>query len=549
MPSNLLHPEEYELVSRQSSESSDIFNPDDVDSEFQGLRSVSYVHSQPSYFFKLLSIFGFSRFKILFDHFRFQKQRAKSPATHFLKLFRFSTRRVCLLINAVLSIVSLLVLLTAIFNPSYTQFPPRYELLKAQILDSNEGGRGNPESQKIFIAASIFDRSGQLASGDWGKAILDLIDILGNKNVFLSIYENDGGVKAQIALKELESQLHCAHNLTFEQHLSLEGFPRVTLPDGSKRIKRVAYLAEVRNKALLPLEDPSSAVYDRILFLNDVIFNPLDAAQLLFSTHADEHGKAKYLATCAVDFINPFKFYDTFATRDIEGYGLGVPFFPWYSSAGKGLSRQDVLAGKDAVRVRSCWGGMVAFDAKSFQVAKFSEKSEPETLESDGNLTPNDHLKQTLPIRFRAEPDYFWDASECCLVHADLQSIDTIYHRNDDDYGIYQNPFVRVAYDSNSLWWLGYTRRIERLFSLPHSMVNSIVGLPWFNPRRTEQQGNTVTEKVWISDSNMEGGGSFQKITRVATAGGYCGMRTLQVIRESSKAGEKNWETVSLPQG
>lgn len=106
--------------------------------------------------------------------------------------------------------------------------------------------------------------------------------------------------------------------------------PKVTLPDGTERIKRIAYSAEVRNQALQPLEE-SDIVYDKILFRDDVLFDPIDAAQLLFSTNVNEHGhgKASYHAACAVDFINPFMFYDTFATRDIEGYSMSVPFFPW----------------------------------------------------------------------------------------------------------------------------------------------------------------------------------------------------------------------------
>ena len=548
MPSRLLHPDDYELVNRHSSESDDIFNLDDADFETQGLTSISYNHNRPLHFLRSFILSIPFRIRAIFDRRRFRQRRTKKSASRCLSLLRPLARRVCFLFNAILSILSVIILLTAIFKPSYTQLPTHYQLLKTQILESSKDGRGNIDKQKIFIAASIYDSSGRLATGAWGDAVLNLIDILGNENVFLSIYENDGGVKAQTALKELESKLQCSHNLNFEAHLSLENIPHITLLDGSKRIKRIAYLAEVRNRALLPLDEAPSTKYDKILFLNDVIFNPIDATQLLFSTHADEHGKTDYLAACAVDFINPFKFYDTFATRDLEGYSMGVPFFPWYSSAGKGLSRQDVLDGKDAVRVKSCWGGMVAFDAEFFQNSNSSQESGPAAQKSFSGAALDKSSRPSRPIRFRAEPDLFWDASECCLIHADLQNADTV-HVVDDDFGIYQNPFVRVAYDSRSLWWLGYTRRFERLYNLPHVMVNYVVGLPWFNPRRTEQQGKEVTEEVWIADAQSKSGGSFQEIGRIATAGGYCGMRTLQVLKESSQKGEKNWETIPLPPG
>lgn len=82
---------------------------------------------------------------------------------------------------------------------------------------------------------------------------------------------------------------------------------------------------------------------------------------------------------------------------------------------------------------------------------------------------------------------------------------------------------------------------------MPHSLINKLIGLPWFNPRRAELEGELVNELVWIADASSEAGGSFQEVTRVATRGGYCGMRTLQVLKESPREGEKNWETLSIP--
>lgn len=448
-----------------------------------------------------------------------------------------------------LSALGILLFLTAIFRPSYTKLPKHYRKLKDQILQTSNGGRGNLENQKIFIATSIYDRGGRLAGGAWGQAILGLIDILGNENVFLSIYENDGGEEARDALKQFETNVQCQHSLIFEDHLPLDNLSHVTLPDGSQRIKRITYLAEARNKALRPLADPSTKTYDKLLFLNDVVFDPIDAAQLLFSTHSNEQGKAEYFAACAVDFMNPFKFYDTFATRDIEGFSMGVPFFPWFSSAGKSKTRQDVLEGKDAVRVKSCWGGMVAFDAKFFQVQGPSEDVKYEETERVGSQASSSlNLTSRPPLRFRSEPNIYWEASECCLIHADLQAV-TSMSNSQDDVGIYQNPFVRVAYDSRTLWWLGFTRRFERLYSWPHFLVNSLVGLPWHNPRREEQRGANVRETVWIPDPGLKSGGSFQEVLRIGTGGGYCGIRTLQLIKKTPREGERNWEMLPVPSG
>ena len=327
------------------------------------------------------------------------------------------------------------------------------------------------------------------------------------------------------------------------EHLPLEDIPRVTVPTGERRMKRIAFLAEVRNRALRPLYLDPSIRYDKLLFINDVIFNPIDAANLLFSTNVNSEGRAQYDAACAVDFINPFKFYDTYATRDLEGFSMGIPFFPWFSNAGKSTSRQDVLAQKDAVRVRSCWGGMTAFDAKWFQ--------------GNGDLADSNVAGlQLSPLHFRYEEDSFWDASECCLIQADLTYLH--HGRNSTtDTGIVTNPYVRVAYDLGTLRWLPYTRRVERLYPFIHNLLNHLAGLPYNNPRRLEQPGDEVVEQVWKYDENkgiLKSGatdgvpkGSYHEVRRVATPGKFCGSRNLLVLVDNAKEGEKKWMNVPLP--
>ncbi|KAL8802052.1 MAG: hypothetical protein Q9182_004065 [Xanthomendoza sp. 2 TL-2023] len=164
--------------------------------------------------------------------------------------------------------------------------------------------------------ASIYDKGGHLVNGAWGNALLNLVDLLGDANVFLSRYENDAGDKAEDAINNFKARVPCPNEIFFDPHVSLETFTSVVMPDVSERIKRIAYLAEIRNRALRPLDESGSVKYDRLLFLNDVVFDPIEAVQLLFSTNSKKSGQSTYLAACAVDFINPFKFYDTFATRD-----------------------------------------------------------------------------------------------------------------------------------------------------------------------------------------------------------------------------------------
>lgn len=92
--------------------------------------------------------------------------------------------------------------------------------------------------------------------------------------------------------------------------MDLETLPSFQVLPGERRIKRKEYLAELRNKAIEPLSNNATGMtFDKLLFLNDVIFSPHDAVDLLLATNAGQ-----YRAACAMDFINAFKFYDTFAT-------------------------------------------------------------------------------------------------------------------------------------------------------------------------------------------------------------------------------------------
>lgn len=521
MSARLLHPDEYELETRSSADSQESFNLDDADFESQVpprprrmLRKVPF----------LLRLFSST----------YSGYRSLKPSRPFLSAStrrgcyrRLLFRRWCLRLHAAAGIILALIVLTSIFRPSYTRLPPHYSSLRDAVSQSTEPGRGNPRNEKVFIAASLYDRDGDLAQGHWGDSVLRLIDLLGPSNVFLSIYENDSGADGERALRGLETQVTCKKSIVFEEHLDLDSLAKIVAPDGSRRTKRIEYLAEIRNRALRPLSDQHDVHYDRLLYLNDIAFNPVDALHLLFSTNVADDGVSHYRAACAIDFVNPFKFYDTYATRDLQGYSMGLPIFPWFSTAGEGQSRQDVLSGKDAVRVRSCWSGMVAFDARFFQQS-------PESQSYKGVETP---------VQFRASHELFWEASECCLIHADIQEP----LANGGDSGIYINPYVRVAYDPHTLSWLGTTRRFERLYALIQNLISRLAGLPWFNPRRDEIPGQNVQQTVWVPDEKEDGSGSFQTVDRVAGKDGFCGRPGLQVIVEHREEGQKGWETIPMP--
>jgi hypothetical protein len=541
MSVRLLHPEQYEFVDRSSFDSQDTLDVDDADYASYSLNKPKYRRRDRPLFSRLI-ILPFSAYR----------QIAKKARQSRRRCGRLTFRRLVTVVELLLGLLLALILATFAFRPSYTYLPPSYQALHDAMLMSKASGRGNPRNEKVFVAVSLYDQGGDLAGGVWGQAVLDLIDLLGEENTYLSIYENDSGVESEKALRELEARVPCNKSIVFEEHFDLSTIPSVDLPDGTRRTKRIPYLAAVRNRALEPLDANPHIRYDKLLFMNDVYFDPMDAVQLLFSTNTGPDGLAHYKAACAADFINAFKFYDSFALRDLHGHGVGVPFFPWFTSAGAAESRLDVRNQRDAVRVRSCWGGMVAFDASYFQSppsaaapptihgsrSGLASKRLPERLEA--RRTP-----KTGPIRFRAGSDFYWESSECCLIHADIQDnftdVETI-----TDTGIYLNPYIRVAYDVKSFSWLGFTRRFERLYSFPHWVANIVAGMPDENPRRTEVAGSEVQERVWQPDATRVNGGSWGTVKRIADNGGFCARPDLHVLIMNREKGQDGWESLAV---
>ncbi|XXG96037.1 hypothetical protein Hte_002314 [Hypoxylon texense] len=472
------------------------------------------------------------------------------PKTLRRKLRRHPLAFAIIFIKYVAILVCVILIGTPIFAPSYTRPPPHYLELESRCQGPlRQPGCANLRNEQVFISVSLFDKDGHLANGFWGESLLELIHLLGDNNVFLSIYENDSGPEGAKALESLRRQLRCKNSVVNEPHVSLEDFPTVTLPDETTRVKRLAYLSEMRNRALRPLDrlDPSAGTkqYDKILFLNDVAFHPMEAAHLLFSTNIDEDGQAQYLSACAVDFWKPLHFYDLYVTRDFEGYSAGMPFFPIFSQAGEGISRAAMLSQKDAVPVQACWSGMVAMQAKYVQNVN---KSLPDSHFQDISrhvIDPTSPRNVTAPVRFRYEPEVFFDACECCLFHADVAQVARKVEGR--DLGIFMNPYVRVAYTESTLAWLPWARRWERLFTIPHAVVSYFRSLPTRNPHREVQEGDIFTEEIWVGEGNT---GHWQMVQREGRNGMFCGVREMQVIiKQDEREEDKNWENIKIPAG
>ncbi len=457
--------------------------------------------------------------------------------------------------------------------------------------------------ERVFVAANIVD--GDLVRRAWGDGILELVERIGVQRCFVSVY--GGPTDALMDLDRRLEEVGVERRIVSEEveGVDLGAMEKTKLPSGKERVERIAFLAEVRNMALRPLKEKGARRWDKVLFVNDVFFDVEGALRLLWGSDGNENEKERKKETravCATDFIAPWKYYDTFATRDTEGYSLGVPIFPWFAKVGNAISRNDVLAGRDRVRVKSCWGGMVVFDGSLFQSPQTSEAIPPSS-ENKG---------VQLRLRFRSEREPFWDSSECCLIHADIiaasqsSSSDQDHEAAEDpwDTGIYMNPFVRVSYSARTKKWIWLAKRFEALLPLLQDIINRLAHMPRFNPRRAEVPGQIIPSRLWISSvsgkseeeqfriaeeswnhgigigdeegklgfresriviprekekekkalvgkvhdkSYWEKEGYYIPFNRTARRGGYCGVRQLLVLKEGPKEdgdGGGNWDTL-----
>ncbi|CAF9914664.1 MAG: hypothetical protein ALECFALPRED_009665 [Alectoria fallacina] len=277
----------------------------------------------------------------------------------------------------------------------------------------------NVRGQKIFIA-SIHWNNEPILRSNWNLAVLNLVDYFGAENVYVSVYESGSWDDSKEALRALDIDLERKgvrrtvklNETTHADELkqpAADGW--IQTPRGRKELRRIPYLSKLRNLALEPLnhlEDGSK--FDKVLFLNDVVFTTEDVTTLLATRDGD------YSAACSLDFAKPPHYYDTFALRDKDGHEAVTSTFPYFRSE---ASRSAMISGHP-VPVQSCWNGIVAFDAAPFYA--------PDGLE------------------FRGVPDslalHHVEGSECCLIHVDNPLTQS--------HGVWLNPNVRVGYSPDA---------------------------------------------------------------------------------------------------
>lgn len=156
--------------------------------------------------------------------------------------------------------------------------------IRRQLLRSDVNSAPPPvKGERIFIASLHWNNEAILRS-HWNEAVIDLAKALGPDNIYISVYESGSWDRTKDALRELDLELDrigvprtiTLSETTHQDEISLppadEGW--IGTPRCKKELRRIPYLARLRNLTLRPLEEmvAEGITFDKILFLNDVIF-------------------------------------------------------------------------------------------------------------------------------------------------------------------------------------------------------------------------------------------------------------------------------------
>ena len=143
--------------------------------------------------------------------------------------------------------------------------------------------------QSVYIASTQWN-SGKLLQEHWIPSLLQVVKGFKDANiaVFVSIYENgswddtksilrqlrqtleDSGVRHEIVIDDTSHEQVIANARA--QNASDSGWLKTAY---GKEMRRISYLAKVRNKALKPLArlNEEGITFDRVLYINDVVFS------------------------------------------------------------------------------------------------------------------------------------------------------------------------------------------------------------------------------------------------------------------------------------
>lgn len=158
----------------------------------------------------------------------------------------------------------------------------------------------NLNNTKSVYIASVQWNSEPILRSHWIPSLLDLVKALQavHVNIYISIYENGSRDGTKKALSELERSL-TKMNVNNTIKLDVETHEEVinkskAQPSGwletmyGKELRRIPHLANIRNRALDPLIALNKAgiMFDKILYLNDVVYSVCHISSLLTICHS-----------------------------------------------------------------------------------------------------------------------------------------------------------------------------------------------------------------------------------------------------------------------
>ncbi|KAK6613168.1 hypothetical protein H4I95_01512 [Botrytis cinerea] len=183
---------------------------------------------------------------------------------------------------------------------------------------------------RIFIASMHWNNELILRS-HWSAALLDLVRHLGVDNVYISIVESGSWDNTKGALRDLDVELE---KLGVERSIELLN---ITHKDEVERVPDPDEEGGYRQTG--PEKN----------YTEDVV-------NLLATRDGN------YAAACAIDFAKPPLFYDTFALRDIKGEEPITQTWPFFLAT----ESRNAMKTSAPIPVRSCWNGIVVFQAEPF---------------------------------------------------------------------------------------------------------------------------------------------------------------------------------------
>ncbi len=140
-----------------------------------------------------------------------------------------------------------------------------------------------PITERVFVASTHWNNEWILRTR-WNAALLELVQHVGISNIYVSIYESGSYDDSKGALTDLDAeldQLGVARMIVLDETTHADEIAKppgqtgwIETPRHRKELRRIPYLAGLRNLSLKPLEELASRgiIFDKILYLNDVVY-------------------------------------------------------------------------------------------------------------------------------------------------------------------------------------------------------------------------------------------------------------------------------------